>query len=382
MRTLTAVVFLLIAYISVSAGIRPSFSAEASSWRATDIVVVTEDEEIDGVFRILETWKGDLKPGETITVPEMAEFKNNEARTIYAWSWTGEKANPPQYVTCERMILFLRDAKKIPEGEEEDESWGGAAEKSTSRWQSSNPMGNEVKYSTVWIEKEKLYWFIQVINPGPSLLVPVKTTEAELKSQVSHVLTVQNGLNAALAIPDLKTRAESLEPFARDDIFYARKRAFAGLIECGEGALPVLRRMLANELLSEYHEDVIETLAKAGGRSVGPELTAWLERELEFWKKTAPTLQAGWWNGKGFGENQSDAIAAVEPLRTRYGVLYRAIYALGETRYTEAGRVLNELNDFWRSLPQLYDLSQISEACNQVLRELGANRKGEHPLPK
>jgi surface antigen-like variable number repeat protein len=382
MKTVTSVLFVLIAVISVSAGIRPSFILEGSAWRATDIVVVTEDKQIDGVFKILETWKGDLKPGETITIPEMEEFKSKEARLIHSWDWVQQKADPAEYVTCERMILFLRDAQKIPEGEDEDDRSAGV-EKSTSRWQSANPMGDEVKYSTVWIENGKLHWFVQIINPGPSLLVPVKTTEAELKSEVSHVLNTQNNLNAALAVPDLKTRAEGLEPFAQDSLSFARRRAFAGLTECGEAALPVLRRMLDNELLSQYRGDVIQSFAKAGGRSVGPELTAWLEKELQFWKKTGPTLQVGWWNGAGFGEIQSDAIKAVDPLRDRYGVMYHAIYALGETRYTGAERVLNELNDFWRSLPQLYELSQMSEACDEVLRNLGSNRKGgEHPIPK
>ncbi len=381
MKTLTSVVFVLTAVISVSAGIRPSFYLEGNSWRATDIVVVTEDKQIDGVFRILETWKGDLKPGETITIPEMEEFKNKEARSIYAWGLKEEKASPAQYVTCDRMILFLRDAQKIAENDDEDMSFAGV-EKSTSRWQSANPMGNEVRYSTVWIENGKLHWFIQLINPGPSLLVPVKTTEAELKSEVSHVLNTQTNLNAALAIPDLKTRAEGLEPFAQDSISFARKRAFAGLAECGGAALPVLRRMLDNELLSEHHEDVIKALAKAGGRDVGPELTAWLVRELEFWRKTGPTLQVGWESGKGFGENQGDALKAVEPLNKRRHLLESAICALGAIRYTEAEGVVNELSDFWRSLPQLYG-GEVSNACDKVLREFGSNKKGsKHPMPK
>ena len=382
MRTLTSVVFLLVASISTLAAIRPSFHLEGSSWRATDIVVVTEDKQIDGKFKILETWKGDLKTGETISIAEMEEFKNKEARLIHSYSWIEDEKRPAQYVTCERMVLFLRDAKKIPEGEEEDDTWGGIAEKSTSRWQSANPMGNEIKYSTIWVEKGKVYWFVQVINPGPSMLIDVKMTEAEMKSEVSHVLTTQNGLNAALAIPDLKTRAECLEPFAQDSIYWASRRAFAGLTQCGEAALPVLRRMLANELLSEHHEDVIEALAKAGGRDVGPELTAWLERELEFWKKTGPTLQVGWESGKGFGENQFEALKAVEPLIKRRHLLEPAIHALGTIRYTEAEAVVSELSDFWRSLPQLYG-GEVSEACEQVLREFGSNRKaGKHTLPK
>lgn len=62
-HALTALLCLLIVSSSASAGIRPSFFLETSSWRATDIVVVAEEEQIDGVMKVLETLKGDLKPG-------------------------------------------------------------------------------------------------------------------------------------------------------------------------------------------------------------------------------------------------------------------------------------------------------------------------------
>lgn len=61
-------------------GIRPSFLPQESAWRATDVVLVTEGKEIDGVVEVIETLKGDLKPGVTLTLPDLAEFKTKEAR--------------------------------------------------------------------------------------------------------------------------------------------------------------------------------------------------------------------------------------------------------------------------------------------------------------
>lgn len=75
LRCLILVSNVLATCVSVLAGIRPSFMPEESSWRATDIVVVTEGKEIDGVVQVIETWKGELKPGSTLTIPELAEFK-------------------------------------------------------------------------------------------------------------------------------------------------------------------------------------------------------------------------------------------------------------------------------------------------------------------
>lgn len=381
--TLRLLLLLLVICGSGSAAIRPSFEPEESSWRATDIVVVTEGEKIDGVFTVLETWKGDLKPGETITIPEMAEFEARDARLIDTWSWVKNEREPPEYVTGERMILFLREVTKVTDKPEEDSTLGGeGSTNASSRWKSSNSLATEMKYSTVWVEKGKLNWFVQKMNPGRSLLSSIGISEAELKTEVSSVLSTQNALNAALAITDPATRAGGLEPFAQHKIYRARKQAFAGLAECGESALPVLRRMLGNELLREHHPAVIETFAKASRKTAGPELTIWMERELEFWEHTAPSLAVGWWNGAGLAPNQSDALEKAQPLRDRWMALYQAVQSLGEIRYTGAERVLSEISDFWRSLPQLYG-DQIGEASDKVLRELGSYKEGKRrPAPK
>ena len=379
LSTLTFVLLLLVLPPSASAGIRPSFYAEECSWRATDIVVVTEGRKIDGIFEVLETWKGDLKPGETITIPEMAEFESKDARLIDKWNWLKKEKQPPEYVTGGRMILFLRDAKKVPEDPDQSKE----VNTSSSPWLPANSMGSEMKYSTVWVDKGKLNWFVQQINPGPSLLSEIKITEAELKTDVFSVLSTQNSLNAALAIADPAFRAEGLEPFAAHTIYRAQERAFAALAECGEAALPVLRRMLHNESIRKLHARVIEAFAKASRKTAGPELTTWVETELKFWKQRAPSLEVGWWNGAGLGPIRADGLDEVQPLRDRWMALYHAVQALGEIRYTNAERVLSEVRDFWRSLPQLYN-DQISEACDKILREFGANtREGKRTrVPK
>jgi Surface antigen variable number repeat len=364
--TLTSIFFLLVVFSTASAAIQPSFSPQGCSWRATDIVVVTEGSEIDGKFKVLETWKGDLKPGQTISVPELAKFKGQETRVLPSTWRDYEGDGKPEYVTGERMILFLRDAEKVPDDPDDDAS--------ASRWKGTNPMGSDMKYSTVWIENGKVYCFTQLMNPGDPVLAGY-VPESELKTDVDCVVSTQTALNTALAITDVTARAESLEPFAKDSIFWARDQAFAGLTDCGEAAFPVLRRMLDNESLREFHGDVVETFAQAGGKAVGPELTAWFEREVEFWKRTAPALQPGWWNGAGFGGSNSKGIEAVEPLRTRYSVLLRGIYALGVLRYRPAERVLIELDNLTRTAPQM-DFDQLTHACDEVLRDSGSDRKG------
>lgn len=363
-HALTSLACLLIICTPAFGGIRPSFQLKTSSWRATDIVVVTEGKEIDGVVKVIETWKGDLKPGQVLTLPELAEFKTRNARLVHRWP-TNES---PEYISGATMILFLRDAKIPAEPDDEEDSRLTDAKRTGERWQAANPAGDEIKYSTVWIEKGKAYCFVQIINPGPSLLVACGP-EAELKPEVSRVINIQNGLNAALATVDPATRAQSLAPFAQEELFQARKRALKGLVQSGEAALPVLGRLLNTESLIGFQDEIIETFAKAGRKSSGPELTAWLERELAFWKQTAPSLEAGWWNGAGF-----EGLEEVEPLRNRWMALHKAVSALGAIRYVEATPALIELSDFWRSLPQMGQ-DDINTACDRVLRQFRQETK-------
>ena len=125
--------------------------------------------------------------------------------------------------------------------------------------------------------------------------------------------------------------------------------------------------MLQDETLVNRYGEVVEAFAKAGGRSVGPELTELIKQELVFWKKTAPNLKVGWWNGAGLDWSE------VEPLRNRYGKILEAFYALRKIHFVGCKTAVTEFRDFWRSLPQLEDkrgLDSMSEACDAVLKEL------------
>jgi hypothetical protein len=371
-RILISVLIILAACSAIVAGIRPSFLSEACSWRATDIVVVTEGKEIDGVFTVLESLKGDLKPGQTIRIPEMAEFKSAEARVI-ADSWFPPKeASPRKYITGQTMILFLIDSQKPRlRDDQNNNDGGGESTRSTSRWRSANPMGDEVKYSSAWIEAGEVYCFIQLMNPGPSLLTK-GGKESELRSQITEVIGVQTSLNNARASIDPAKRAENLKPFVQSPVYQARQAAFKELAGCGRAALPVLRELLNDDSAIEYRDDVIDTLEAAGGKAIGPDLTAVVEKETAFWKATGPSLKPGWWNGEGF-----ESIEQVEPLRTRWGVVHQALTALADIRYPGCEKAVSDFRDVIGSMPQLY-FEQTSQICDRVLRDLKGST-GPHP---
>ena len=320
--------FLILLAVSslVRAGIRPSFLPKVCSWRATDIVVVTEGQQIDGIFTVLETLKGDLKPGQTVKIPEMAEFKSAEARVISDPWYASPQSRAKKYLIGDKLILFLRDSKKKQPWSDGDLDEPENLPKTTvSRWQAANLMGDEIKYSAVWIEKKQLYCFIQMMNPGPSLLSKMGLNEEKLKQDVAEVISVQNGLATAIAIQDAERKSLSLEPFLPNSIYLARERAFTELIECGAAAVPVLKRVLQDESLVWIYADAIDALEAVGGKTVGPELTSILERETQFWRQRAPTLKLGW-------QNEFDTKGDSALLRTHWAVWEQSLLSLKDIR--------------------------------------------------
>ena len=73
-RILFIILLLLLAAPPTRAGIRPSFHLPYCSWFATHVVVVTEGEKIDGSLTVLESWKGDLAPGDVAVIQTMTEI--------------------------------------------------------------------------------------------------------------------------------------------------------------------------------------------------------------------------------------------------------------------------------------------------------------------
>jgi len=94
------------------AGIRPSFSLDYCSWNATDILLV-EVTPRPGVFRVTESWKGDLKAGSPVVVPELQppagalEISAYPKRLDEIQNGGLDERIPAQPVGS-RMVLFLK----------------------------------------------------------------------------------------------------------------------------------------------------------------------------------------------------------------------------------------------------------------------------------
>jgi hypothetical protein len=65
-----SLVALLVFFLPALAAIRPSFGLDFCSWNATHIVLA-EITPRDDKFHVLESWKGNLHPGDLIRLPQL-----------------------------------------------------------------------------------------------------------------------------------------------------------------------------------------------------------------------------------------------------------------------------------------------------------------------
>ena len=66
-----SLIVVLLLVLQTNAGIRPSFNLDYCTWQATHIVIATEGDEIDGTLTVVDSWKGDLRPGEAVSIPDL-----------------------------------------------------------------------------------------------------------------------------------------------------------------------------------------------------------------------------------------------------------------------------------------------------------------------
>jgi hypothetical protein len=339
--------------------IEPAFHTETAAWNATHVVLAGEGDEIDGRLKVHESWKGDLKPGDEIEVPELKKFQPDEARKIdRRFTITKEKPEAlAEMVTCQRMVLFL------VRGEAADG-------KESPAWRPAMTVGDRplpMAVSVAWLEGEEALAIQQVMNPGPAVLMPLTETAKEFRAFVARVVANQTELRDIAKEADLAQRAAAYRRHVESKSYFVRNAAFEGLPTCRSAAVPVLQGILQNEALVRLHGYAVAALARTEGIDAVPLLVEIIDGETAFWKETAPELPIGWWN-KGLDAKRQ------QYLHSRYGRIVEALFALDRHPDPRAADAVSRLRALWRSLPQLEDrsgLNQISETCASILKKLG-----------
>jgi hypothetical protein len=68
------------------AAIKPRFMLDYSSWHATNIVLVVTTPTV-GTFEVMESWKGQLKAGTLLVIPELRPASNAVPISRYPRDW-------------------------------------------------------------------------------------------------------------------------------------------------------------------------------------------------------------------------------------------------------------------------------------------------------
>lgn len=236
-RAFCSLVLLAVLPPPALSAIRPSFSLDYSSWHATAIALVVNT-PLDGVFEVVQSWKGDLRVGERLVIPELGPAANAVPISRYPKSWSeavggGVSELIPREPAVARMMLFLKSSA--------DREASGSGTGGTERrgWKPSDIMDN-MRASTVWIDGDQLFCFTQHMNPGSSVLFMLPDSEETLRDRVAEINGIQETLMAAAEAKHGRERAVRLKPYVLSNVFPAQRFALEELGKSGPAVQTIL----------------------------------------------------------------------------------------------------------------------------------------------
>lgn len=365
----------LIAFVLLPAGLAharlmPSFHLESCAMNATDIVVADEGETIDGELTVLEVWTGGLKPGATIHLPGLERFAHQNPRTEHRF-WIGRPGDEqePVIVDGRRMVLFL---KRVPEQDKQESAAPPKDVEEADVWTHASRWG-DIGASVAWVHEKKTFAYQQVVNPGPSALNALPYSEKAMKERTLAITKARDILTSLLESADPSAAAATTLSYLDSEFYAIRMQALGMLGELGDAALPKLRSILKDPKRLAYFSHTVKAMEQAGGERVLDDMIRIVDEELGYWKKNAPGLDQGWWNGKG-----ELSIDRLGELRSRYSYVLEALRVLEQYAPEDSRPAVQAFRDYWRSMPQLEDksaLDQMSETCDKVLAVLDDKRR-------
>jgi hypothetical protein len=265
------------------------------------LCVLVQTTPEDGAFSVVESWKGDLKPGDSLEIPELKPNKNavpissnQKPQGFASEDAEGVSEQIPRQPVGSRMILFLK--KK----EQSDAASPSAGNSARTQWGPAYTFGG-MKLSALWIDGGKGFCFRQVMNPGPSALsgcwqFPAMSSDvAVLTARIQRVVQVQKHLAETMAMKNHpEARADRLGRIALGDVWEAQREALSALGKSGTVALPEILQVMDAPPAPCDGEVTIRAFVEAAGKRSGKLLNARLQQDLIYWKAVAPTLTPDW----------------------------------------------------------------------------------------
>ena len=346
----------ILSSLCVLAGIRPSFYLDSCVWNATEILVLAPTGHA-GSFRVVETIKGDLRPGATLelyglrpTSGATGKLRDLIAIDIrHALDYRYQFQEIPVIGDGDRVMVFLRRPGASPEWSPNNVSI------KTDGWEPANSVG-DLRTSAIWIQDGSLYGFFQTINPGPTHLVIMPESEAELRKQIHAVMQLRDAMDRAIATTDPVERSRQLAALFHSESGFARASALQKLERGGEAGTSALLDLLTDQSLLGWHQDIIGALIEK--RVSDARFGKFLSEETEYWSTACRTLRPGWWNNMTWPE--------VQIPRNHYTRSYSLLRAIYELNQTAALPVVKDFEAAWAKCPP----PETREETNQVKDEL------------
>lgn len=306
----------------------PMDQARSDAWHASHIVVA------DATGKVLEVWKGDLKVGDVLPVDE--KVWRLALPQVIRHNGVAEAAVEGKKVHADRVILFLKKAGPNRPDLIKPGEWVG------------------LRPFFVSAGKDGVFAQVYVMENGVQPVYVVAKSEAAFKAEYLPIAEHRTALDAAVAEPDVKRRAERLRPFVTGA---GRPEAFEALAGCGEAGVAPLAAALFrkdwgdNKFTASYTRDAaIKALVKIG-KPAAAELVKFLDLQRVFWELVGPTL----------GPNWNDGYSPVTSDQLRHLFAALADPEVFADVPAERRAVLRDLHDLWTKTPPLAGLKTVGD---------------------
>lgn len=300
------------------------FSVDHSAWQASDIVVASEGPIIDGRLTVQHSWYGDLRPGQVLHLPDLADHSGRSIGDL------PDYRNPSgiEALTGQRIVLYLQRTE------------AGA----TTPWRPAS--GDDWRLSAAWIEGDDAFAYRHL--QGQNYEVYHTRMNAFMLERRSRQLSDQHDrLAAAQDWPDPHQQAATLLALLPIDHRAGEDDLFAALTAIGPAAESHVLAALAEDTLRDYRPRLLASLATVGSNRSDRRLTGMLLDEYRYWRQSIVDLPVDW------PTNRAIPYEYRQELRHRISVLTGILQVLYEHDHRAALDQVLVLRDFWIALPHL-----------------------------
>ena len=175
------------------------------------------------------------------------------------------------------------------------------------------------------------------MNPGPTHLVMMPESEAELRKQIQAVMQVRDAMDRAVATTDPVERSRQFATLFRSGERVREGIRTAKAERGGEAGTAALLDLLTDQSLLGWHQDILGALVEQ--HVSDDRFGKFLSEETDYWSTACRMLGPGWWNDLTRRQQ-------VEIPRNQYTRSYALLRAIHELNLT-ATPVVREFDVVW-----------------------------------